>query len=106
MLFSVTVFTLIRFRGKPPESGSATPVKTFVSSGCVPYAGTRAENGQMRVEDLRSLSQIGQALWIDPVLSKQRTAETLQAVGLLSIADDRILERASSALLARAQNER
>jgi hypothetical protein len=60
----------------------------------------------MRVEDLRSLSQIGQALWVDPVLSRQRTAETLQAVGLLQLADDRIIERASSALLARARSER
>jgi hypothetical protein len=61
---------------------------------------------RMRVEDLRSLSQIGQALWVDPVLSRQRTAETLQAVGLLQLADERIIERASSALLARARSER
>ena len=60
----------------------------------------------MRVEDLRSLSQIGQALWGDPELSHRRTAETLQAVGFLPLADEKILERASTALLARATSER
>jgi hypothetical protein len=59
----------------------------------------------MKVEDLRSLSQIGQALWVDPRLSRLRTAEALEAVGLLQIQDARILERVSGVLLARAMRE-
>ena len=59
----------------------------------------------MRTEDLRSLTQIGNALWVDRDLSRQRTAETLQAVSLLSIPEEVLLERASSVLLARASRE-
>jgi hypothetical protein len=59
----------------------------------------------MTTEDIRSLSQIGNALWVDRDLSRQRTAETLQAVSLLSLPEDALLERASSALLARATRE-
>ncbi|NDD90881.1 hypothetical protein EBZ37_02185 [bacterium] len=60
----------------------------------------------MRAEDIRSLSQIGQALWVDPEVSRRRTVETIQAVGLLRLQEERVLERASSALLARAMQEK
>ncbi|MBU6376263.1 MAG: hypothetical protein KGQ59_09730 [Bdellovibrionales bacterium] len=60
----------------------------------------------MRAEDIRSLSQIGHALWVDPEISRLRTAETLQAVGLLRLQEGRVLERASSALLARALQDK
>jgi hypothetical protein len=60
---------------------------------------------RMDWQDLRALSQIGQALWVDPALSRARTAETLQAVGLLRLSPERTLERASAALLARALRE-
>ncbi|MFN7685082.1 MAG: hypothetical protein ACK5QT_06685 [Oligoflexia bacterium] len=59
----------------------------------------------MKTEDLRSLSQIGNALWLDRDLSRRRTAETLEAVSLLALPEDALLERASSALLARASRE-
>ncbi len=59
----------------------------------------------MRTEDLRTLSQLGNALWLDRDLSRKRTAETLEAVSLLSITDDAFLEKASSVVLARASRE-
>lgn len=60
----------------------------------------------MKSEDLRSLSQFGQALWVDPQVSLRRTAETLEAVGLLQLGgSDQMMERAASALLARAHRD-
>jgi len=59
----------------------------------------------MKTEDLRSLSQLGNALWLDRELSRKRTAETLEAVSLLSITEEAFLEKASSVLLARANRE-
>lgn len=59
----------------------------------------------MKTEDLRTLSQIGKALWVDRDLSRRRMAETIQAVSLLPIPEERVLERASSALLERANRE-
>jgi len=59
----------------------------------------------MKTEDLRTLTQIGNALWIDRDLSRRRTVETIEAVSLLSIPEERVLERASSVLLARANRE-
>ncbi len=59
----------------------------------------------MKTEDLRSLSQIGNALWLDRDLSRRRTAETVEAVSLLSIPEEMLLEKASTALLARASRE-
>lgn len=59
----------------------------------------------MKTEDLRSLSQIGNALWLDLDLSRRRTAETVEALSLLSIPEEMLLEKASTALLARASRE-
>ncbi len=59
----------------------------------------------MKLEEWRSLAQIGQALWVDPAISRRRMLETLELVSLLRLQDERLLERASSALLDRAMRE-
>ena len=59
----------------------------------------------MRTEDLKTLSHLGQALWVDPDYSEKVSVETLAAVSLMDLTEDRSLEKASGALLARAIRE-
>ncbi len=63
------------------------------------YTGTRME---MRSEDLKALTQIGQALWPEPAKSTRLTAETLAAVSTLSLEPGLVIERTGFALLQRA----
>ncbi len=53
-------------------------------------------------EDLRIFSKLGNALWIDPGSSEKSTLDTLSAISLLELAPERALEKACTALLARA----
>jgi hypothetical protein len=56
----------------------------------------------MRTDDLRSLSQIGQALWVSAEDSERITTETLMAISRLSLSPEQALERTSGVLLQRA----
>ena len=56
----------------------------------------------MTPADLRAISHLGQALWADPGYSERLAAETLAAVGMQDLTEDRALERVSMALLKRA----
>jgi hypothetical protein len=57
----------------------------------------------IRSEDLKTISQLGSALWSDPVYSYQTTLDTLAAISLLDLPPERALERAATALLGRAR---
>lgn len=59
----------------------------------------------MRFEDLKTLSHLERALWADPERVAAQTIETLGAVSLLDLSDERRLERTSSALLRRASGD-
>ncbi len=48
---------------------------------------------------------MSQALWAEPARSQQVSLETLSAVALLGLPDDRTLERSTSALLQRAYRD-
>jgi hypothetical protein len=52
--------------------------------------------------ELGTFAEIGKALWADESLSERFTVETLSAVTLMDIPRDRLIERATSALLQRA----
>lgn len=54
------------------------------------------------MRDLKTYAEFGRALWADPSRSTQLAVETLSAVSLLDLAEDRVMERASAALLDRA----
>jgi hypothetical protein len=56
-------------------------------------------------DDLRTISNIGQALWAEPVRSERMAVETLAAVSLLDLSGDQLLERTTQALLSRAARE-
>lgn len=56
----------------------------------------------MEIEDLKQVSRFGQALWAEPVRSERVAVDTLAAVSLLGLPEDRVLERATQALLQRA----
>lgn len=53
--------------------------------------------------DIETLARIGSALWVDPVYSQRSTLETLSAVSLLNLNEDRSVERACIALLEKAR---
>lgn len=57
-------------------------------------------------EDLVTFSKIGKAFWADSKHSENLALETLSAVSSLDIRPDRAIEKASTALLARARNRR
>ena len=59
----------------------------------------------MLTEDLKALSQIGQALWAEPERSERAALETLAAVSTLMLEPDRMAERTGLALLQRAMKE-
>lgn len=59
----------------------------------------------MRVEDLRTMARLGRAFWADPKRGEPITAETLSAVSMLALTDERAIERAACALLERARKE-
>jgi hypothetical protein len=56
----------------------------------------------MQIEDLKTLSFFGNALWADSDYSERVAVETITAVSLLDLTPDRSMERVSSALLSRA----
>ena len=56
----------------------------------------------MEKDDLKTYSQLGRALWASPEKSDPISAETLSAVSLLPLSEDRKIERAAQALLYRA----
>lgn len=56
----------------------------------------------MTLEDLKTVAQIGRALWADPAQADPQTAETVSAVSLLHLTEERALERAAKALLDQA----
>ena len=59
----------------------------------------------MRTEDLKTLSQLGQALWSQPRQSEQIAIETLLAVSTQELTSERAVEKTSIALLRRAQRD-
>ncbi len=59
----------------------------------------------MLTEDLKAISQIGQALWAEPERSERAALETLSAVSTLMLPPDRMAERTGFALLQRAMRE-
>lgn len=59
----------------------------------------------MRVGDLKTISEIGSALWQAPAEARPRVVETLSAVALLEVQEERVVERAARALLDRALRE-
>jgi hypothetical protein len=59
----------------------------------------------MRTEDLNTLVAMGKALWADPARSERIAAETLTAVSLLDLTEERAIERAAAVLLERAERE-
>ena len=59
----------------------------------------------MRTEDLKTLAEIGRAIWTDPTFSERTTVETVAAVTLLHLPPERTVERAASVLLDRATRE-
>ena len=56
-------------------------------------------------EDLKTLAEIGIAIWGDPEFSRQTTLETVAAVSLLDLNPERTIERAAMALLERAAHD-
>lgn len=52
-------------------------------------------------EDLKTLVEVGKALWRDPRESQSATLETLSAVSLLDLTPERAAEKAAAALLER-----
>lgn len=52
--------------------------------------------------DLKTYAEIGRALWADPSRSGEMAVETLSAIALLDLTQERALEKASQALLDRA----
>ncbi len=56
-------------------------------------------------EEIRTFTELGVALWADPVRSGRIVTETLSAVSSLNLTPERILERAASALIGRATRE-
>lgn len=56
----------------------------------------------MRPEDLRTLAQLGRAFWADSTESESATIETVSAVSLLDLADEKSMEKAARALMDRA----
>lgn len=59
----------------------------------------------MNTEDLRALSHLGHALWVEPGRLERAALETLTAVSLLDLPSEKLVERASSALLERASRD-
>ena len=60
----------------------------------------------LHTEDLKTVSRIGKALWINPKESERSTIDALSAVTLLKLSPERTLERTSRALLERAKVHR
>lgn len=56
-------------------------------------------------EEIRTFTELGVALWADPVRSVRIVTETLSAVSSLELTSERTLERAASALIGRATRE-
>ncbi|MDR3608703.1 MAG: hypothetical protein P4M08_15170 [Oligoflexia bacterium] len=54
--------------------------------------------------DLETFAQLGTALWIAPERARPVVIETLGAVSLLELSEDRALERAAMLMLARAES--
>jgi hypothetical protein len=52
--------------------------------------------------DLKTYAEIGRALWADPSRSSEMAVETLSAIALMDLTQERALEKASQALLDRA----
>ncbi|MCM2323648.1 MAG: hypothetical protein NDJ90_10350 [Oligoflexia bacterium] len=59
----------------------------------------------MTPEDLKTVAEIGHALWANPSRAEPITAETLSAVTLLDLTGERATERTARALLDRAGRE-
>jgi len=57
------------------------------------------------LEDLRTFSKIGGALWLDIETSEQSALETITAVSLLDLTPERALEKALTALLEKAKRK-
>jgi hypothetical protein len=60
----------------------------------------------IRTQDLETFTQIGDCLWADRDRSRRLQAETLSAASLQDLTADRLLERATSALLLQAMRGR
>jgi len=60
---------------------------------------------EMMREDLKTLAEIGIAIWGDPEFSHKTTLETIAAVSLLELNSEKTIERAATALLERAAHE-
>jgi hypothetical protein len=52
--------------------------------------------------DLKTYAELGRALWADPARSEEMAVETLSAIYLLDLTQERALERAAATLLDRA----
>lgn len=59
----------------------------------------------MLERDLKTYAFIGRGLWPDPVRSSAMAVETLSAVFLLDLTEERAIDRAAGALLERAQKQ-
>jgi hypothetical protein len=59
----------------------------------------------MRAEDLRAITAIGQALWIDRSRSHRLALETITAVSMQDLTDERMLERTTAVLVGRAHRD-
>jgi hypothetical protein len=56
----------------------------------------------MRTEELRTVAQLGRALWADPRQADPQTIDTVSAATMLDLSEEREFERALKALLDRA----
>ena len=56
----------------------------------------------MKTEDFRAIDSLSRSLWADAAYAARVSTETVTAVSLLDLNDERALERAMSALLERA----
>src|SRR3954451_2966564 len=58
----------------------------------------------LRNQDFEAYLQIGNSLWADPDRSKRMMVETLSAASLQDLTEERMLEKATSAMLKRAMH--
>ena len=59
----------------------------------------------MKSEDFQTLTQVGKALWSQPGHCRRAAVETLTAVSMLEITSERAIEKATEALLEKANRD-
>ena len=59
----------------------------------------------MRTEDLKTIAALGEALWANPSQAEKVSVETVTAVSMLNLTEDRSFERATTILFKRALHD-